>query len=132
MNTPAAAVQEANAPLDRAPASQSKIQDSFGKELDSVLVDQQILIVADVVNGLDRQQPFAYIVQIQDENGVTVSLAWLSGALSPNQLLSPALSWTPKYVGLYHARIFVWEAIDNPSALSRPLNLEINVKLAET
>ena len=69
---PAAAVQEDSAPLERAPASQSEIQNSFGKELDSVLVDQQILIVADVVNALDRQQSFAYIVQIQDENGVVV------------------------------------------------------------
>lgn len=130
----AAAVQEdqdSSAPLERAPASQSEIQNNLGKELDSVLVDQQILIVADVVNALDRQQAFAYIVQIQNENGAVVSLGWLTGSLSPNQSLSPALSWTPKYPGVYHATIFVWEAINNPTALSHTLELEIDVKVAE-
>jgi len=130
----AAAVQEdqdASAPLERAPASQSQIQNNLGKELDYVLVDQQILIVADVVNALDRQQAFAYIVQIQDETGTVISLGWLSGSLFPNQFLSPALSWTPQYPGMYHATIFVWEAIDNPSALSHTLELEIDVKLTE-
>jgi len=130
----ASAVQEdqySTPPLERAPASQSEIQSSLGKELNSVFVDQQILIVADVVNALDRQQAFAYIVQIQDENGGVVSLGWITGSLSPNQSLSPALSWTPKYPGVYHATIFVWEAIDIPSALSHTLELQIDVKFAE-
>ena len=122
---------EDSAPLKRAPSSQSEIQNSQGEQLSYVLVDQQVLIVADVTNGLDIQQPFAYIVQIQNDAGVVVSLAWLTGALSPNQILSPALSWIPQNPGLYHATIFVWEGIDNPSALSHPLELEIDVKLEE-
>lgn len=117
--------------LERAPVSQSEVQDTLGEELNYVLVDQQVLIVADVTNALDRQQPFAYIVQIQDEAGVVVSLGWLAGSLSPNQLLSPALSWIPKNPGTYHATIFVWEGIDNPNALSHTLDLEIDVRLSK-
>ncbi len=91
-------------------------------------VDNQVQIVADVSNSQDKIQPFAYLVQIQDENNVTVSLAWLTGALSPKQTLSPALSWTPERPGSYTATIFVWESIDNPNALSHPLVLPLIVK----
>ena len=94
----------------------------------SLHVDNQVQIVADVSNSQDKIQPFAYLVQIQDENDVTISLAWLTGALSPKQTLSPALSWTPERPGTYTATIFVWESIDNPNALSRPLVLPLVVK----
>ena len=95
---------------------------------DFISVDKQVQIVADVSNSQDRIQNFAYLVQIQDQNDVTVSLAWLTGALSPKQTLSPALSWTPQKTGSYTATIFVWESIDNPSALSPPLVLPLDVK----
>ena len=95
---------------------------------DFISVDQQVQIVADVSNSQDRIQNFAYLVQIQDQDDVTVSLAWLTGALSPKQTLSPALSWIPKSPGSYTATIFVWESVDNPSALSPPLVLPLVVK----
>ena len=117
--------------LEKAPASKLEFHNILGEELNYALVDQQLLIVADITNALDRQQSFAYIVQIQDETGTVISLGWLSGSLFPNQFLSPALSWTPQYPGTYHATIFVWEGIDNPTALSPTLELEIEVRLAE-
>ena len=124
-------VQDENSILDRTPASKPEIQDSQGKQLSYILVDQQVLIVADVTNALDKQQPFTYIVQIQDNDEVVVSLGWLSGSLSPNQRLSPALSWTPLYPGTYRATVFVWEAINIPSPLSPSIFLDIEVRLAE-
>ena len=93
-----------------------------------VLVDEQVEITADVTNSQDRTQNFVYIVQLKDDEGVTISLAWITGALSPNQRLSPALSWTPDKSGMYLAEIFVWESINNPDALSPPLHLEIEVR----
>ncbi len=130
MNSLALAEQldEVGGSLKSAPATQSEIQDKQGEELSYVLVNQQVLITADVVNALDHQLAFAYIVQIQDERGTVLSLAWLTGSLSPNQSLSPALSWTPEHPGTYHATIFIWEGINNPTALSHPLDLEIDVR----
>ena len=93
-----------------------------------VLVDEQVEITSDITNSQDRIQNFAYIVQLKNDEGVTISLAWITGALSPNQRLSPALSWTPDKAGMYTAKIFVWESITNPDALSPPLNLEIEVR----
>jgi hypothetical protein len=115
-------------PLERAPASNARVVDAFGNTLDSVSVDQQVQITADLTNGQDREQPFAYLVQIQDENGVTVSLAWITGSLSAGQSFSPALSWIPTSAGTYTATVFVWESVDNPTALSPTVSVDIDVR----
>lgn len=92
-----------------------------------VEVGKQIQIAADLKNNQDIKQDFAYIVQIQNEDGVTVSLAWITGTLEPAQSFTPALSWIPNEEGRYEATIFVWESINNPSALSPTLSLKIDV-----
>jgi translation initiation factor IF-1 len=114
-------------PLERAPANNARIVDAFGNELSEVSVDQQVQITADLANGQDRDQSFAYLVQIQDEDGVTVSLSWITGSLAPGQSLNPAQSWTPTSPGTYNVQIFVWESVDNPDALSPPVDTTITV-----
>ncbi len=114
-------------PLERAPAANLRIVDAFKNSLDTVSVDQQVQISADLANGQDIEQEFAYLVQIQDENGVTVSLAWITGTLSSGQSFSPALSWIPTEAGAYTAAAFVWESIGNPTALSPPVSTTVNV-----
>ncbi len=94
---------------------------------DRVTVDKQVMIMADLSNGQDRDQKFAYIVQIRDENDVVISLSWLTGSLTPGQSFSPALSWTPISAGTYTIQIFVWESVNNPDALSVPLLLSVGV-----
>ena len=115
-------------PLERAPVSNARVVDSLGNSLTSVSVDQQVQITADVINGQDRTQKFAYLVQIQDANGVTVSLSWIVGTLNPGQSLSPSQSWTPDAPGAYTATVFVWESVDNPTALSPPGTVNVNVR----
>jgi predicted secreted hydrolase len=99
----------------------------LGASSKTVEVGKQVQIAADLKNNQDFEQEFAYIVQIQNEDGVTVSLAWITGVLTPAQSFTPSLSWTPNEAGSYEATIFVWESIDNPSALSPTLSLKINV-----
>ena len=115
-------------PLERAPAANLRTVDAFGNSLDAVSVDQQVQISADLANGQDREQTFAYLVQIQDGNGVTVSLAWITGSLSAGQSFSPALSWIPTQAGTYTATAFVWESVDNPTALSPPVSTTVTVQ----
>ena len=114
-------------PLERAPAANARVVDSFGNSLSEVSVDQQVQIEADLVNGQDRDQSFAYLVQVQDGNGVTVSLAWITGQLAAGQSFSPALSWIPSSSGSYEATVFVWESVDNPTALSDTVSVSIRV-----
>ncbi|MGQ0637900.1 MAG: hypothetical protein ACT4N1_00855 [Nitrososphaerota archaeon] len=92
-----------------------------------VLVDHQVQITADLTNNQKREQPFAYLIQIQNEDGVTISLSWITGSLASGQSMSPSQSWTPTETGRYNAQIFVWESVDNPDALSAPLTITINV-----
>jgi len=114
-------------PLERAPAANARVVDAFGASVAEVSVDQQVQIAADVSNGQSSDQAFAYLVQVQDENGVTVSLAWITGSLTAGQAMSPALSWTPSAAGSYTATVFVWESVDNPTALSPTTSVTIDV-----
>ena len=114
-------------PLEKAPASNLRTVDAFDNSIDTVAVDQQVQITADLKNGQDKEQTFAYLVQVQDANGVTVSLSWITGSLSSGQSFSPALSWIPTSAGAYTATVFVWESVDNPTALSPPVSTTISV-----
>jgi hypothetical protein len=114
-------------PLERAPAANARVVDAFGASVSEVTVDQQVQIAADVANGQSKDQAFAYLVQVQDGNGVTVSLAWITGSLTAGQSMSPALSWTPSDSGSYTATVFVWESVDNPTALSPTVSVDIDV-----
>jgi len=113
------------------PAASSEISNKNSVKLQNGIwqakVGKQMQIQADVTNGQDRVQPFAYIVQVQNQDGVTVSLSWLTGTLDSGQSLSPAQSWTPASTGVYTAQIFIWAGIDNPDALSLPLTMTITV-----
>jgi hypothetical protein len=114
-------------PLERAPAANARVVDAFGSSVAEVSVDQQVQIAADVSNAQGKEQAFAYLVQVQDANGVTVSLAWITGSLNAGQSMSPALSWTPSASGSYTATVFVWESVDNPVALSPTVSVGIDV-----
>ncbi len=91
-------------------------------------VDEQIMIMADISNNQDVQQNFAYITQVKNDKDVVISLSWLTGSLSPRQSFSPAQSWIPNESGNYHIRVFVWESIDNPEALSPPLSMTVIIR----
>ena len=95
-------------------------------------VDEQIMIMADVSNNQDTPQVFAYITQVRNSDDVVISLSWITGSLSPRQSFSPAQSWIPTETGTYHIQVFVWESIDNPSALSPPLSMTVNVAERQT
>jgi hypothetical protein len=112
-------------PLERVPASNARMIDSTGKTLDKIMTGQQVQIVSDVTNKVNKDQAFAYLVQIQDNNGITLSLSWITGSLLPNQNMSLSQSWIPKSSGMYTAQIFVWQGVTNPDALSPPLTLQI-------
>ena len=100
---------------------------SISSEERSLIVNEQIMIMADISNSQDTEQNFAYLTQIKNEDGVVISLSWLTGSLSPHQSFSPAQSWTPTEVGTFYVQIFVWESIDNPEALSPSLSMIVNV-----
>lgn len=117
-------------PLERAPASNFMILDIQKNPIKDnlVAVDQQIRLVSDLENQMDKIQPFAYLVQIQNNQNQVESLSWLTGNLTASQKINLSVSWIPIKEGKYFATVFVWESIDNPTALSPPISMELFVK----
>jgi len=107
--------------------SQTKSGATLENGIWNTKVGKQVQIATDVTNGLDRTQPFAYIVQIQNQDGVVYSLSWITGTLDAGQSLSPSQSWLPTTPGTYTAQIFVWTSVNNPDALSPTLTMKITV-----
>ena len=114
-------------PLERAPINSLRAVDTFDNSIGSPSVGQQVVITADLSNGQDRDQDFIFLIQVQDENGITVSLNWVLGTLAADQSFSPGASWTPTEAGTYDVTAFVWESIDNPTALSPTATIALTV-----
>ena len=114
-------------PLERVSMNECKTVDSFGNELTNVSVDQQIQITCNLTNDQDKEQQFAYLVQIKNSDDVTVHLSWITGTFLPGQMLSSSLSWIPQTHGMHDATMFVWENVDNPTPLTNPMSLTVNV-----
>ena len=114
-------------PLDRVAVGTPKLVDSTGKALENIGTGQQVGIVSDITNNMAKNQAFAYLVQVQDSNGIPVSVSWITGSLAPNQSMGLSQSWSPKSPGQYTAQIFVWEGVTNPNALSPPVTIKIPV-----
>ncbi|HET9009809.1 MAG TPA: hypothetical protein VFN17_06785 [Nitrosarchaeum sp.] len=106
----------ASTQLDRIDITNPRLVNAFGSKIsDQINVNQQVQISADVKNNQEKSQKFVYIVQVKNQNGVIVSLGWISGSLNPGQTFSPALSWTPKVSDAYTAEIFVWDVSEEGS-----------------
>ena len=118
-------------PLERAPSANLKILDAFNNPLDSVSVNQQVQIRADLANGQNKDQAFTYLTKIQDSNDATIRLAWLTGTLAPGQSFSPSLSWTPDASGQFTINAYVIDNLDHTLALSPPQNIAVGVSSTE-
>lgn len=106
-------------PLDRVDITNPRLVNSFGAKIsDQINVNQQVQITADVKNNQDKTQTFVYIVQVKNQNGVIITIGWISGLLNPGQTFSPALSWAPKISGEYTAEIYVWDVSEEGSTKS--------------
>ena len=107
-----------------------KLVNAFGNSLgNSINVDQQVQISADVINNQEKTQKIAYIVQVKNENGFVVSVGWVVGVeLNPHQKFEQSISWIPKESGIFTAEIFVWEGFPwKHNAVSEQTSLEISV-----
>jgi len=122
--TPAFALTE----LERASMADPRLENAFGAPItDNVNVNHQIQISSDITNHQTKSQNFVYLVQIKNDEDLVVSLGWISGQLTPDQKLSPSLSWTPNNSGEFTAEIFVWEGLSNQNALSEYTTMQISV-----
>ncbi len=124
--TPAFALTE----LERTSIGDPQLVNAFGSPLgNSINVDQQIQISADVMNNQEKSQKIAYLVQVKDDSGFVVSVGWVVGVeLKPQQEFTQSISWIPKEAGEFTAEIFVWEGFPvNHNAISDYKSIQISV-----
>ena len=114
-------------PLERVDVSNLGVVDALGTAVDSVSVGQQVNIAADLTSAQSRSQDYAYLLQIQNMDGVTVHLSWAASSLAGFGGANVSQSWTPDEAGSYTATVFVWESLTNPTALSPQNSIDITV-----
>ncbi len=105
-----------------------RLVNAFGESVSqNINTHQQVQVQTDVTNKQNVPQNFAYIVQILNEDKVTLKLTWFAATLNPHQTLSPAISWVTDNPGTYTAEIYVWDSIKEAYALTPPIELKIIV-----
>ena len=81
-------------------------------------VNEKMEITMDFSNESSDSQPFAFIVQIKDENNTTISLSNITGILGAGQALDQVLSYMPTEPGTYTIEKFLWSDLSNPTSLT--------------
>jgi endonuclease YncB( thermonuclease family) len=119
-------------PIERLPASNARIINLSGNEIDSPIVGEQILLMSDIASQEDHPKEFVWIAQTIDSQKITVSLSWINGTINSQSSFSPSTSWIPQEAGDYSTVFFVWESLDNPTALSPPIQIEFSVTKENT
>lgn len=85
-------------------------------------------IESNVMNYSSDEMTFTFIVQIKDQEGITVLLMSLQDlSASPNHPLKPAVFWLPEEDGYYQAEIFVWQSVSNPVPFAPINSISFNV-----
>ena len=113
-------------PLDRLQVASPRLADFRGNTVSqNVIVNQLVVITADITNNQDVPQDFVYIVQIKDSQNVIRYLNFIKAEVSPTKTFSPGVSWTPNTSGKFLVEIYVWEGLDEPNPLSKVLTLNL-------
>ena len=123
----AATVDSAIPPIQRIKNSPITFSDGLGNSLESFSSNSQMQIVGTISNDHDFNQKFFYMFQVKNDKNITESLSWVQGEISPLQSLDISQSWTPTKSGIYEIETFVWNSINNPTAMSPLMSTMITI-----
>ena len=107
-------------PINRIQTSPISLSDGFGNPITSLLSETQIQIVGTIENQINYDQEFIYFFQIKNPDNSIISLSWIQGKLSSNQILDISQSWIPKTSGNYVLETYVWNSLNELIPLSPP------------
>jgi hypothetical protein len=89
--------------------------------VDAVLVGKQISLDATIAaaqSGQFAEVQFIAIVEVRNEDDITVDIQWQSGTLSAVEDKELSFFWTPALSGTFSARMLVISSFENPELLS--------------
>jgi hypothetical protein len=104
--------------INRIQTSPLYFSDSFGNSLDSLVSKSQIQVVGKIENQLNYDQEFIYFLQIKNSDNSVISLSWIKGKLSPNQILDISQFWIPENSQNYILETYVWNSLSELIPLS--------------
>ncbi|MBI5133548.1 MAG: hypothetical protein HZA83_02440, partial [Thaumarchaeota archaeon] len=101
--------------------------DDVGSPITRVRVGERVVFQSEITNAQDKQQPFIYLVQIKNSEGIIISISYAKSEIPPNDIMKAAQSWLPTETGKYYAEIFVWDSIDGHKVLSPARKISVQV-----
>ena len=113
--------------INRIQTTPISFSDSFGNPLTSYISESQMQIVGTIENQIIFDQEFIYFFQIKNSDDSVISLSWIQGKLSPNQILDISQSWIPTKSGNYILETYVWNSLNDLIPLSPPISTLIIV-----
>ncbi len=102
--------------------------DATGNQIPTPKLDERLQIITHIQNNQEFPQGFTSIIQITDENGIVVSLSWITGKMDGAQDFELSQSWTPRQSGDYTIETFVWKSLDDTTPLSENHMQSISVQ----
>ncbi len=122
-----AAVDYSILSINRIQTSPISFSDSFVNPLDSLISQTQMQIVGTIENKLNYEQEFIYFFQIKNSDNSVLSLSWIQGELSPNQILDISQSWIPEKPDNYVLETYVWNSLNDFIPLSPAISSSITI-----
>ena len=114
-------------PINRIQTSPIFLSDSFGNPITDILSEIQMQINGTIENQLNFDQEFIYFFQIKNSDNSVISLSWIQGKLSPNQILDVSHSWIPENSQNYIFETYVWNSLNELVPLSTPQLISVIV-----
>jgi hypothetical protein len=111
----------------------SIVKEHYPETTEQPVVGWGVKIKSELRNSSTNELIFTYLVQVKNEENVTVSLRHTNGTVSGNNLVNVDLLWTPELAGKYSIETFVWSSVSDPVPLaaSKIINTEVISKARE-
>ncbi|MCG3779410.1 MAG: hypothetical protein MT332_01980 [Candidatus Nitrosopumilus limneticus] len=121
-------VDHSTSTINRIQVSPVFLSDGFGNPLNSFFPNTRMQIVGAIENQIRHDQEFIYFFQIKNSDDLVISLSWIQGKLSPNQILEISQSWIPTNSDNYILETYVWNSLNELNPLSPPVSKLINIQ----
>ena len=104
-----------------------KMVNTFGQELTSLQVGQQIGVESTLTNHAASEQKFTYVVQVLNKDGGVVFLGQFSASMLSNQSFTVSEVWVPNAPGQYTVQVLVWDSLSSAVPLTNVIQTQITV-----
>ena len=94
----------------------------------NIILNEATSITSTLINNLDESQSYTYLMQVEDDEGITISLQTLDDTIQPNETKRVSLPWKSDVPGNYTARVCIWKNKEDPALLAKPIVINIKVK----